>query len=114
LSTREIHTSFAEKGLVPADQTSDVLIDRRERGRAVDRLLVRVFRSETDVLVDALAEEENLLGDEADLGTQPIDRPLLDRNSVDEDRSGRSRIDTRDQAEKRALPASDPSDKSRA
>ena len=59
--------------------------------------------SEGDVFADGVAEEECLLGNEADMAAQGVERELADGVAVDKNGPGRGVVNARDQADERGL-----------
>src|SRR5439155_22590023 len=81
----------------------DIGCDAGRFSRIMHLIIRCLLDAEGDVLTDGVAEEECLLGYEANISAQRFQRVLLYRSAIDENLCGTCVIDARNQADKSAL-----------
>ena len=83
--------ALAHQRAITLGKALDVVGDVGRLGSAADVFVGGILRSEGDVVANAVAEQERLLRNEADVGAQNLQRILANRPAIDQNRALASR-----------------------
>src|SRR5215471_1568998 len=97
LTTRQCNSAFAHHRVEFVRKALNIRFDVRYGCRTNDLLVRGGLDTERDVLSDRFSEQERVLRNESDSAPKSRKRNALDRNTVDEQRVGRSVVQPRDQ-----------------